>query len=167
MNWGISSSSGREFLLVNLLSCHEDRDGEVFFASHVEIAGKFWNRFTKKIEGDCVEDFSVKLHQVRIYKNKLEEFLLLLTAWFENPSPISVDIGAERYVDEKFRIAIGPIDGIISSETRPVFVIDCSLGGFGYGKCAFVVDQSCINLLRKELSDVLKTDWSCHNLEQL
>ena len=167
MNWGISSSSGREFLLVNLLSCHEDRDGEVFFASHVEIAGKFWNRFTKKTEGDCVEDFSVKLHQVRIYKNKLEGFLLLLTAWFENPSPIVVDIGDERDIGEKFRITIGPMDEFISSETRPVFVIDCSLGAFHYGKCAFVVDQSCINLLKEELSAVLRADWPCNNPEQL
>ena len=164
MNWGISSSSGREFLLVNLLSCHEDRDGEVFFASHVEIVGKFWNRFTKKIEGDYVEDFSVKLHQVRIYKNKLESLLESLTAWFENPSRITIDLGA-RY--EKFRITIGPIDEIISSETHPVFVIDCSLGGFGYGKCAFVVDQSCINLLKEELSAALEADWSCNNLGQL
>ena len=165
MEWGISSSSGREFLLVNFSSCHEDRDGQVFFAAHVEISGKFWDRFKKNIEGDLVEDFTVKLHQVRIYKNKLEYFLELLTAWFEKPSPISVDIGTDRYIDEKFRITIGPIDELISSEIRPAFVIDCSLGAFHHGRCAFVVDQSCINLLKEELSVVLKTDWSRNNLE--
>jgi hypothetical protein len=150
ITWSIRSSSGREHVSVKFTGKYVDIRGQVFYGCEVRIDGYFWGRFGKHIEGDLLEDFSVVLHQVHVYRNRLENFLSRLNAWMCQPSEMTVDLGGN---ENDFIIEIGKEDGIISSLEKPVCSIKYFSGSFQSARWAFVVDQSCVWLLIDELID--------------
>jgi hypothetical protein len=147
-SWHLPSNSGRAQIDGILRTITGETNDQVL---HFTIVCR-QEGYSKFIEGSTEEKYNLVLHDVPMSRRMLSENLAKLTSWLELP----VDVALEffRSDSESFCCFLKPSDAAISSITKPVFMMELSsfLTRIDVG---FVIDQSCVRMLRDGLEQFL------------
>jgi hypothetical protein len=123
----------------------------------LSITGNFWPRddLASGSLGDArsILDFSVQLPQVVIAERSLYEFARDLTDWLDTPSHVEADLSFDK--SQSLSVSLGIRDELLSKIDRPACTIAYSSERMLRGEWVFIVDQSCIQLFRNDLDELL------------
>jgi hypothetical protein len=146
----ISSSDGWDSIRFGLTNGRLNQEVVV----SISAGARFWDRRVHLEDNpDLVDDFAVTFHQAALSRTRLLGLLDELRAWMVENKTIDVEL-----VDgslPRVRIFVGALDDLISSTSRPVFVLSYSDTRIE-SSIKFVVDQSCIRLFMDGLEQALR-----------
>lgn len=97
--------------------------------------------------------YHVELHQVVSDFDRLAELLLEVQKWLGDSTPFSGEISVEK--SESLFITLGPSQELISSPEKPVFRLDYRSEPVFRTSWGYVVDHSCINIMKEELHNIV------------
>jgi hypothetical protein len=142
--WAIPSNSGRSMVSASLKRVHDTAE-ERLLLFDVRCRRE---SFSQYCEGELVADYDILLHQVALSKRDVSQNVALLTDWLQTPRELELAFSARH---QTFIVSLRKQEGVYSSVEKPVcsvscqsFLLKCQIG--------FVVDQTCIRILRDSLS---------------
>ncbi len=150
----ISSADGWNNLLLTFEKSFTVEDRKLILMA-ITQKGKYWDREQSLLSGFAAEltnDYNVILPQVVVLRNKLEELVERIEAWFLEFSSFEIDLSGHS--DQSISMFIGQRDDFISRPDRPVFSLTYSASRMK-GQWSFVTDPSCISAMRLDLIEYL------------
>jgi hypothetical protein len=145
LEWELPSNSGRSMVSGTLKRVHDDAiDRSLLF--DMSFRGEAFDKYE---EGGLVKNYDISMNQVAISQSRLSHNVSLLSDWLKTPRELELDFSDTP--QQTFMISLRKRDDVISSVEKPVctvscesFLLKCEIG--------FVVDQSCIRILRDSLA---------------
>lgn len=140
INLQVSSSSGREFLACrSVLALDEEVE-----VCEIEIRGRFWDRSASLSDAAIVDDFWIRLPQVRIDRSAYRKLVIMAQAWLDKRECFEIDLCDRENSDQRFMLSVGAHPEFICTREKPVLSARFSRAGVVMASCSFVVDQSCL-----------------------
>lgn len=151
VRWSLPSTSGRDQLMGEFKSLAKDRHGGTVFVTDLRISGLFWPRLQIGASSALTADYDVSLPQVLVDWRALDDLIVALGAWLEQPRPISIELCPAPAKDQSLVRSVGDVAGLITAADKPGCRIRYTGTVFRGGDWAFVVDQSCIRIFYDDL----------------
>ena len=152
--FALASSSSREQLAAEVTDVAEHSYSGLAYLVEIVLTGDSWLAYPfDNKDYDLESDFRVRLSQVAISRPALESLCDRLRVWLKNPQEIDVSLAADH--TQVFDVRFGPRDEYINEVGKPVCTITYSHGSMKNAEWSFVVDQSCIRLLKSDLVRLL------------
>lgn len=120
----------------------------------VVVERAFLDRAQLPSKAQSVADAAISLHQVVCSRDRLRDLRVCLGEWLTSRKLLSVDLADTP--DQFLRVSLRLRDDLICSVEKPVFEIEHDAGIALHVNVAFVVDQSCIQVMHDELCQVLE-----------
>jgi hypothetical protein len=148
LEWRLDSSNGWQ----HVAGRAGGTPSQAHLVTEVTMAGGFWDRervfLGQEFGPELVPDFTVKLPQVLIGRDKLADLRRQLLQWLEQPREIRCDLAVGT--GQEFTLSLRVESDIICSMEKPVCTVRYSASQM---TCQWkaVVDQSCIRLLAESI----------------
>jgi hypothetical protein len=149
--WSISSSSGREQLVISSARCANITADSPIVCS-VNLAGETWQRSLRPAMGQVLQDFSLTVPEVLIRRAAILELLDNLNSWQLTLHQFEIELADSCATDQSFVFELSRVNELIFKQDRPACTIRYSTGVAITTRSSFVVDQSCIALCAESLS---------------
>ena len=114
----------------------------------------FLDRTQEPINAAFVPDASIALYQIVSSWQSLRTLREHLHDWLATQAAFSIHLADDP--GQSLRVGLGLRDDILCSAHKPVFEAEYNAGPAVQTKWAYVVDQSCIQLMLDELGSLLK-----------
>jgi hypothetical protein len=121
----------------------------------ITMRSEFWDRSSGDLR-ELQPQYDVTLHQIISDLTRLRDLRDYANAWLKDQASFVIDLAVVR--DQSLRLSVGPSKALISSRDKPVFRLTFRSGPAFKTEWSYVVDQTCIRLLRDELEGALQRD---------
>ena len=133
----------------------------------VILTGRYWERveYTRRnvVSAGLVKDYSVVLPQVLLAEAELKKLYRELANWLKTPisklieTPLTVGRELAGLDSQTFSIEFGLREDLIIDVGHTACTVSYQVKALS-GKCAYVVDQSCVRTFVEGLGDFLSSD---------
>lgn len=151
-DWHMRSSSGRIGFSCRLLRASLKTRSVV---CELGVTGQFFRRGVTASSGDLVPDFDVRLSQVMLDVQALQNLRDRLVEWHTNPGAFEVELGTSEEGDQRLSLALAQDPNLLFEVHKPACVVTYFSPSAMQGRWSFVVDQSCVRSCAEELRDFL------------
>ncbi len=152
--WNIKGAEGKTSLGGNFKRAWRSGMGSELILAEIFIRGEWSDRASAKMSYFDAEDFTVKLSQVVMMRQRLEELVEELGHWLDSPHPISKSFCPHRQEQDMVLAIISPDHH--NKLEKPVLEVEYSAAAFAKAKWSFDVDPSCIQAFADELRAALE-----------